>query len=448
MDHKIRTIWFFSIEFLFTFKLLQYNKISLPLLLLRDFQKFLNKQNMTKYNTDFSFNSKIQDACRPYLITSNPDHHVDGNILIRSELYPITKGIKNKSFIYLAHHKREYQTMLKVKECRPLIYLPKLGESYIPTEEERLVFTHLEHIVSANSTPDYFKTNTFIEWMKKRLQRLLKRIRQVQTLFEQYPIKLTVYGSTINRHGCLVTSFAQNRKILTVNIQHGIFGELAHLPVNADVNIVWGESHRQYLISHGAPKNKIKVAAPLFFRSSNTNSKNRKYTKKRSHYDLNLLVALQPLGYVYNKKLIKKIERAISNIPYNIKVTYKLHPDQRKKKMYKKLLLQRGSAIVAHGKKPLREMIIQSNLIITPYSSVAYEALILEKPVVFYGTVPPLYYLKKQPRPLRSSKQIKKMILQSIKNPTFLKSLQRKFVLNGIDSQKEITNKELWRLIN
>jgi len=69
------------------------------------------------------------------------------------------------------------------------------------------------------------------------------------------------------------------------------------------------------------------------------------------------------------------------------------------------------------------------HLIITPYSTVAYEGFLWKKPVVFYGSPRYFYYLKGRPEFISSKADTNKLFLQLIKNPNYLSTLSRQVSL-------------------
>ncbi|WP_217225271.1 CDP-glycerol glycerophosphotransferase family protein [Desertibacillus haloalkaliphilus] len=334
--------------------------------------------------------------------------------------------------------------MKRLKGCRPIIFLRRVPPANLPLEEEKQLYQTLEDILDATGTPTYFKTPAFKKWIYKKVGFIVKRIRRIHTLFDRYKISQTIYGSTINRYGSVVTSFAQSRQVFTVNIQHGILSELGHFPVNADLNLVWGPSHKDYLVSRGAPQDRIKNIGPVFVR--NLDFKANHQPPKRSEA-LNILVAMQPLGNKYNKKMIRTIEQAANNISEPITINYKLHPDQNNKQRYQKHLIQQCSAVISHGQRSLQELINESDLVITPFSTVAYEALLNGKPVVFYKDPGDLYYLNNSPLYVHTSSELSNIFTAAINDQGFLPSLASKLALKDSPHEQPLTSERLLRFI-
>ncbi|WP_181348839.1 hypothetical protein [Thalassobacillus sp. CUG 92003] len=425
MQLKTKTIWCFTIEFLQTFAHIYYDRLPISLLLLRDFQKFTEK-NLSKIDTRFikrQPESSIQKACEPYLLKSRPKQNAGGYILARADLYPLTKNSK-QSYIYLAHHKNEYKRMLRHKQCRPLYNLSSLPEKKLPVSEAKRVMQELNRIFKNRQTPALYRKKYFCTWMRKTVKKLLVSIRKLHTLFEKYPISKTLYGSTINRHGVLVTTFAQSRHICTINFQHGILGDIGHLPLNADMNLVWGKSHQKFLEFHGAPKEKIKIVPPYFPKShihqkSSPPPSRRISTPPNKHSTsapYHVLVALQPLGEAFNTKMIRDIETAVRPYAPNIRIHYKLHPDQNAS-TYKPLLSSIHSRIHQHGSTSLQQLITLSDFMITHSSAAAYEALLSNKPVYYYSKPKPIYYLKSQPQFINNQQNTKRLFMKLISTP-------------------------------
>ncbi|MGJ9385330.1 CDP-glycerol glycerophosphotransferase family protein [Salipaludibacillus sp. CF4.18] len=446
---KHETIWTRSILFLSTYQSLNYDNTPLNILLFRDFQKYVQKKELVSLPGEWkklTGNSSIQEACHPYLLDAKSELNQKGHILVRAHLYPLFKKVTKKNMIYLAHYKSEFEQMQKMKGCHPLIYLKDIPEAALDYSEEEKVYQTLEMIQSSASTAKFFKTTAFTAWINKKLPLLLKRIRRTHTLFDEFKISKTIYGSTVNRYGSLVTTFAKSRFIFTVNIQHGILTELGHFPVNADLNFVWGKSHRDYLVENGALKNNIKTIGPVFLRNLEDATKRGKQSTKRGD-QLHLLVAMQPIGFAFNQQMITMIENAVKRLPEKIFVNYKLHPDQRNRERYEKLLVNKNSTILLHGEIPLNDLITDSDIILTPFSTVAYEALMREKIVIFYQDLGDLYYLKNPPLFVQNEKELHDILRKMLDDENFLADSQTRLVLKDPPHKKAFEGAKLLQLI-
>ncbi|MBU7592273.1 hypothetical protein [Metabacillus halosaccharovorans] len=451
-NHKI---WFYTIEFLKTYSTLYYNRIPIIIPLLRNFQNFL-KNKPLKEAKDKTFNlDTIQSKCNPFLINNNGKPKSGDYILVRAELYTI--GLKIfPNCIFLAHSKKEYLTMKKHRKCRPLYYLHDLPEKDVIPEEETKVFSELEKIFNDSQTPELFKNKQLYIWMRKQVKKLLVLIRKVSTLFEKYSFFTTLYGSTINNHGALVTTFAQTRNIKTINYQHGILGELGHLPINADINILWGNSHLEYLKRFGVPLNKMKILMPIFPKSIQSklqiNERKLQTSKLESigkHTFVNgkfhVLVALQPLSHDFNKKMIRDIELAANDHYFQSKlhIHYKLHPDHESSE-FKKLIINGNSQLYSHGVISTQELLSKTNLVITQSSTIAYEAFISNKPVVFYSKPTDIYYLEGNPYFIDSKAKVERLFYKMTQNEKHLPlilsrtNLKDKFEGDKLNNFKEL----------
>jgi len=128
-------------------------------------------------------------------------------------------------------------------------------------------------------------------------------------------------------------------------------------------------------------------------------------------------------------------------------VNYKLHPDQLKQERYKKILMNKGSTIIPHGKIPLIELIREANVIITPFSTVAYESLLHNKPVIFYEDPGELYYLCHSPLYVKNESDLRKILIKALQNEDFLSSLQSRFTLKDRPNKKTIKPNKLLQVI-
>jgi len=427
MKESNHIIWLCTVEFLTVFKNIYYDNVPINLPLLREFQKYCKRNDKSafywKKNTPLQ--KQIHTACEPFLINEHPRIQQEKKLLVRSNLYPLTRHFKHHQCVYLAHHKKEYAKARKNKGCRPLVYLPHVPQAKINKIKELSVQKKLNKIFKSKTTPSFFRTKIFRRWMRKNTKILLRNIRKVDTLFKKYSITKVLYGSTINRHGALIATFAQSRNIKSINFQHGILGEIGHLPVNADLNLVWGKSHRDYLESFGAPSRKIKIVPPIVIGRNYLNSPNRqKECALQKTEPIKILIALQPLGLRFNRTMIRHIENAAKRFPGKIFIHYKLHPDQ-KRNNYATLIHSAHAKLYSHEATTLQNLMKWCHFIITPYSTVAYEGFLCKKPVVFYGSPTHFYYLKGNPKFISSAADTNQLFLQLVKKPSYLATLSR-----------------------
>lgn len=455
MKTETLTVWWYTIKFIGYFNKLLYDSIPLNILLLRDFQKYIikNYSKIPKPDLNNYQLENIQAECEQFLPSSTPNSVDDGYILVRASLFSITESVVDKKFIYLAHHKKELLKMKKHMGDKLFYYIHDLPKAAIPMEEENQLYKELDQFLKGKSIP-LFKKKSFIKWLTKKIVNRIDLIKKAKHLFDSYSIKQVLYGSTINKHGALITTIAQIRQIPTINLQHGILGEIGHLPVNADLNLVWGKPDLDFLVNYGANINRLKIVGPFFLQSSkistreNIEKKPDQLEKKpnQSEKTLNVLVALQPLGLNFNKKFIEKIERASQAVSENIFVKYKLHPDQTKYKKYEGYLIRNNSYIIVHNKAPLYKLISEADLVITPFSTVGLEALILNIPVVFYGKKQELYYLAGEVPQFYQTHSIKELFLKSLTDINYLTLLKESINLKDT-YQKIYERKQLWEVI-
>lgn len=461
MQQKNRITWLYTLEFLEIFSQVYYDFMSISIPLLREFQKYVERHYTVAYSDkkNVKLNLNIQKACEPFLIKNKFFKEKGEYLLVRAELYSLTSSSKLKC-IYLAHHRNEYKKMLSNKQCRPLYFLHDLPEKNIPISEEKKVTNQLNQLFSSISTPSFFKSKTFITWMRKEVKKLLVTIRKVHALFDKYSISKTLYGSTINRHGALITTFAQSRRIETINFQHGIFGEMGHLPINADRNLVWGKSHQEYLITYGAPLDKMTIVPPYFPKSTISTNEGeltsnhpkllQDYVSLKNNvpsFPINILVALQPLSDTFNKKMLQHIEASANKFSGKLYIHYKLHPDQNSE-YYKNLIRSPHSKLYIHGIVPLQELIVKADLIITHSSAVAYEALLYRKPVSFYSKPIDIYYLQGIPLFIRNSSEIYQLFLKIVTDPTCLSKLSSQISLKDDHKFFKSENYDIGQYLN
>lgn len=413
MNKQQRWIWVNTITFLRTFQHIRLGNIPVAPLLLRDFQKLLTRHYPHAYKKNMTaLAHPVQEALQRLLPLKKPNRQRSGITLIRAELYGILPKRNQERFILLAHHKKELNR-IKMKSMRQrTIYLPHVTPSKRAINHVNQTQQLLARKLCSRSLPELFKTGLFKRWMMRRTRQACIQMGRIDTLFHIYKIKRVIYGSTVNRHGVLATTYAQLRRIPTVNIQHGILGSIGHFPINASLNLMWGPSHQAYIEQYGKPYHAIELIRPLFVRDLSQLQQRQLPEPENQNRRLCILVAMQPFSQTYNVRLIQRLELAGEQLPFPIQFIYKLHPDQQRAATYQRLLRHSTSKIVRHGERTLAELFRISDAIITPFSTVGIEALLHNKPVIHYGKPYPLYYLKEQPPFVQKAKDIKAALIE------------------------------------
>lgn len=167
----------------------------------------------------------------------------------------------------------------------------------------------------------------------------------------------------------------------TYVIQHGIISEFWY-PFDAMYYFVWGELHKDQLVSYGAVAENIFVAGmPALDKNININTdyKNELLTLK------NILIISQTHALLLKEKDFKKYAaclRIFNQMEEDYIVTVKLHPSEDMSFYDKYGFSKLKNFIFIKDERPLHDLIIESDLCITFFSTGGLEAIALNRALV------------------------------------------------------------------
>ena len=193
-------------------------------------------------------------------------------------------------------------------------------------------------------------------------------------------------------------------KVPTIAMQHGVFGHTAlgyrhnisEISITDDVNVhhcplpditaVFGPHYLNLLYGMGNyPKGRVIVTGSTRY-DHIVNMQNELNTRK-IHVQLNLnpdkkliVYTSQPIGKMENDRILSCILKSLSNFP-DAQLVIKVHPSERvvNKELLAKFDMER---VIIIKTIDIYELLNACDVMITPFSTTALEAMILDKPVI------------------------------------------------------------------
>jgi len=212
---------------------------------------------------------------------------------------------------------------------------------------------------------------------------IIRYIEIINNMLSVEKPKLLVVMNEITTLGNIAVYIAKKKGIKTLCIQHGAMGDaFSFTPVSVDKIAVWGESSTKALIEKRTSKEKITITgAPQFDDLTIRNiSLNKNIIKKLgiNPYKKLIFLTTQPVSDM--KEITTAVCKAVKSIP-ETQLVMKLHPSEYFMNIYKKIAKKEGvNAIIT--KKYLYPILNACDLLITPHSTTAMEAMILGRPVI------------------------------------------------------------------
>jgi hypothetical protein len=234
----------------------------------------------------------------------------------------------------------------------------------------------------------YLFTTYFVE--------LVKYIEVMRYMINREKVKIVVSWNDVLKFEKTVALLCKDLKIPTLVIQHGVTGHpMGYVPVTSDKMAVWGEIAKNWLVNHGVNSDKLVITGNPKFDDL---SRKEIDPKKSTIYDeLKLdskkgvfVFATQPplVGFISretekaNELVFRALLKAMEEFP-DKQLVVKLHPIDDGKLVRRIAGEQKAKMnIVITKNVNLYDLLRVSDLLITIDSTVALEAMLLNKPVV------------------------------------------------------------------
>lgn len=240
---------------------------------------------------------------------------------------------------------------------------------------------------------DFIKED-FIQFCLKRLMEIIDVVDSSQSLLEKEKINLVVSWDDNQQIERSIISVAKNKKIPTLQVQHGILNQIKTKnrswsnftlrEIISDKYAVYGKLAYTMFANHGADTNKIIIAGcPRYDELFHSKIKNEKM----------ILVTLSGIpstaySFFFSNKIISHYEKLFEAVFTSLakikdrKIIIKRHPSQDEILSIDRLTRQHVPSATIVTNAPTNDLLARADVVITPPSSIALEAMIVGKPVV------------------------------------------------------------------
>lgn len=383
------------------------------------------QQIFTRWNSNFPAKSALTEAKIPNKIPiyekaaakltrfQIPRTHLK-NILISSDLKQVQPVIlalrrkRNYSFTFLREKFPFRLTSFLLKQNISISLLPPFFKNH----SQRPSFLNQLEACLNKHNPFHFKgidywpsiKKDFLHLLEKEIPRLRERINNIKHLFHQKRWDCLIVDEDVSPNNKALVLIAKAFRIPSLVIQHGIpfrSVPVAYSPVSATAIAVWGKRSEELLRSWNVPAQKIQmVGAPRYDLISEMKENPQNATKLKRGLGLTakhvLFLALDPfredhrpdfsglfLTQLQTKLLVETVLAACGQLT-DADLVIKLHPRERNEALIREWVLSfPGADKVKIIKNCNTLLLVQAcDLLMTEFSTVALEALLLDKPVV------------------------------------------------------------------
>ena len=378
--------------------------------------EFPIKLGPTKINLKFSqknFNNikKFTESIFPLIIKNQKINPNWKNILLvnfstlrcksfLSQLNNFDKNfIKYDSLIPAVFNNESYQIINNshcIFETKNSLLRKKIGDSQKINKIKKLLesidleshFRINEHIFWKNFKP------IFTEFFSSKLQLIFDEINTCEQLLQKYDFsKILVFNET-GLSEQIIINIAKKKHIPVYLLQHGLHYDTDEMyqenkfqriiPKKSDFLICWDKLYENNLIKKHVDKNKLYSCPPIFFENLE-----KKIIHQKNSYN-KILLASDPLAFynllsntVDEKEKYDELIKTVSIICNSKKLLLDIKTHPQKYQNEEQIVKQINQNFHVYHSGEIHSLISNSDLVIvTDYSTVLLESLILRKPVV------------------------------------------------------------------
>lgn len=232
-----------------------------------------------------------------------------------------------------------------------------------------------------------YLSNFFIRLIQEKFPEAIREIDIIRkVIFSYKPDVIVIADSSSN----IISLIAKSLSKSVVSLQCSHPEEFIYFaPVIADAVTVDGPFWKEYLSGHNVPEDKIWVTGPLKFDLlPNDNSFRRALSKSKKTVVFSTAYSSLAMGVIEFEKIEKLacVCRAIKKME-NVYLVIKLHPFDNDLVIYEKIVKDTGLSDYTMIKNvDMLSLLKDCDLLITYYSVVGYEAVLMNKNVIWLCT--------------------------------------------------------------
>jgi hypothetical protein len=230
---------------------------------------------------------------------------------------------------------------------------------------------------------------------------LILEISYAEYVIERYKLNVFLMPWDDSSFNKSFTSVAKKSNLLTMRYQHGVFGKHPHLPVpRSDKMVVWGESAKNYYLERNISPDRIIITGNpmvdvLARRKRDTNRlkicKKIRLTPTKKivlYADTASASDITALDNFYDpSRVLLKFINAANKLP-DTQFLVKFHHGDAEMKEKIELIKNHNRASnirMFDTGFDVYTLIVNSDLVITEFSTVGFEAMLLDKPVIIFN---------------------------------------------------------------
>jgi hypothetical protein len=203
-------------------------------------------------------------------------------------------------------------------------------------------------------------------------------------LLDQFKPESIVLFNEISPPGRTMAKVAKSRNVPTVAIQHGLFIGYTYRALTTDKMIVWGELPRKFWLERGCkPEQVVSVGAIAHDQGTEKYPLSQQSSKPKNQPSV-LFIGQNPAAFIsstIHRETIKVFMQTIAQLP-EVKFVIKPHPGEDPTPYRTAIKKTRLSNVELKTSGPIEQFLLDTNLVITIFSTVGAEAMNMGIPVI------------------------------------------------------------------
>ncbi|MEJ9230852.1 CDP-glycerol glycerophosphotransferase family protein [Peribacillus butanolivorans] len=262
--------------------------------------------------------------------------------------------------------------------------------NHVVKQEQALLKKQAEEKVMNLPQHYYFNTLSFQQWFSKACISIVKWVYILDKLILKTRPSVIIIPSEASLYGFILGLLSKKYQIPFVNMPISAIGDRSIIPSRADYYFVWGQNQKNWFIKRKIREDAITETGNVKFyyeKKKSTSVKESLYGKfniPSNHYILGF--TSQPF------QSNDKIEEWIDAIPNNLPITILIKKHRFDQYKYPSINKNKNVKILPRH-YPLYDFLYNVNCLMTISSTTAFEAALLDKPLLILQPSIPYHYV-------------------------------------------------------
>lgn len=236
----------------------------------------------------------------------------------------------------------------------------------------------------------YFSNKLFQQWFIKACMGITNWVYCLEQLIIKKRPSVIIVPSEAGLYGTILGLLSKKYQIPFINMPILTIGDRILIPSRADYYFVWGRNQKNWFINRKIREDKIVETGNVkfFYQKKNVVSSKEYFYKKFNIPSNHYILGFTTQPYLNTND---KVEKWIEALPNNLQVTIIIKKHKADQYAYS-LLRKKKNVKILSSDYPLDDFLHHINCLMTIASTTAFEAAILDKPLLILQPIIPYHY--------------------------------------------------------